>query len=214
MTNENKDFWLARWQRGETGWHQDAVEPALVKWATKRKPSKILVPLCGKSLDLIWLASNGFDVIGVELSEIACEALFTENKIPFKKSRSENFNIFEGKGLKIFNGDFFSLAPKLLGSVSAVYDRAALIALPEEMRKKYSTHLFSLIGSGIVDFLQIIIHRTPHDLTGPPYSVPMSEVEALYGKHFKITLQSKEFVTARAPEGSKTEECVLTLEQI
>lgn len=214
MTNENKDFWLGRWQRGETGWHQDEVEPALVKWVERRNPSTILVPLCGKSLDLIWLASKGFDVIGVELSEIACEALFTENKIPFHKSHQGPFQFFSGGRLKIFNGDFFSLTAELLGSVGAVYDRAALIALPEEMRVKYSQHVLSLIRPSKCDFLQITIERIPHDLTGPPFSVPKSEVESLYGKNFKISLQSREFVTARAPEGSKTEECVFSFEPI
>jgi thiopurine S-methyltransferase len=178
MTHENKDFWLGRWQRGETGWHQDEVEPALVKWAEKRKPSTILVPLCGKSLDLIWLASKGYNVVGVELSEIACEALFTENKISFQKSQADGFKLFTGAGLKIFNGNFFSLTTELLGEIGAVYDRAALIALPLEMREKYSAHLLSLIGSSVCDFLQIIIVRTPHDLTGPPFSVPVSEVES------------------------------------
>jgi thiopurine S-methyltransferase len=214
MSNENANFWRGRWKRGEIGWHQSEIEPGLVKWASQRKPSRILVPLCGKSLDLIWLASKGYEVIGVELSELACEALFSENQIEYRKSSAQGFNVFTAPGLTIFNGDFFKLSPELLGPIGAVYDRAALIALPEDVRTKYSAHLMKLIGPSFENdfgFLQIIIERTPYDLTGPPFSVSPKEVEAFYGKKFKIEILSKELVTARAPEGSKTHELILSL---
>jgi thiopurine S-methyltransferase len=207
---DTHDYWKARWQRGETGWHQNEVEPALVKWASERKPGRILVPLCGKSQDLAWLASKGFDVVGVELSELACETFFTENKIQYQKAHEGHFNLFTAQNITLFNGDFFKLSRKLLGPVQAVYDRAALIALPEKMRKTYSVHLQSLIESA-TDFLQIIIARTPHDETGPPYSVSPAEVEKLYKEKFTIKIESKEEVQARAPEGSRTHEYVLSL---
>ncbi|MBC7692223.1 MAG: thiopurine S-methyltransferase, partial [Methylotenera sp.] len=133
-----KDFWLKRWAQSEIGWHQTEVEPALIQWASGRRPGRILVPFCGKSLDLIWLKSQGHEVIGVELSELALKKFFSENAIASAQSSEGRFTVHRADGLTLFNGDFFDLTPEQLGSVDAVYDRAALIAQPPEMRNRYA----------------------------------------------------------------------------
>lgn len=126
----NKDFWLDRWKQNKTGWHQSAVEPALVQAFSGGKVTQVFVPFCGKSLDLVWLAEQGYNVIGVELSVLACEMFFKENKIRYQKYSDGAFQTFKSENIEIWNGDFFDLNPVHLQKIGAVYDRAALIALP------------------------------------------------------------------------------------
>ena len=207
----NNEFWINRWNNNETGWHQSEVEPALIKWAKQEKPCRIFVPLCGKSLDLLWLIQNEFEVIGVELSHKACEDFFTEHKIDFLKTDIENFQIFKGKNITIYNGDFFKLNNTHLNEIRAIYDRASLIALPLEIRKKYTDHLLKILQQNTnqnVRFLQILLTREPFDMSGPPYSVSDKELRQYYDLRFSIELINKEEVAAKAPVGSVTYESI------
>ena len=210
-----KEFWLERWNQGAIGWHQESVEPALISWASHRKPSRILVPLCGKSLDLIWLRDQGYDVVGVELSPTACEAFLQEHQLAYKKTIHGEHVFYESPGILIINGDFFTLAPEKVGQFGAVYDRAALIAIPLKLRKTYAAKIIELVSEWIhgVDFeiLQLVLDRSTQDLEGPPYSVSPEAVESLYGQYFKVSVLSRVQVEARGPVGSQSQECVLLL---
>lgn len=202
-----KDFWLERWNTNAIGWHQEKVEPALIEWASHRKPSRILVPLCGKTLDMIWLRDHGYEVVGVELSSLACETFYLENKISFSKNNLGDFNIYDGGGIRIINGDFFALTPALLGKIELVYDRAALIALPTALRVIYSKKIAELK----CEVLQIVLDRSTKDQEGPPYSVSPEEVTNLYQEYFEINLLNRYAVEARGPVGSQTDECIMIL---
>lgn len=212
MTNE---YWIGRWKRNETGWHQTEPEPALVQWFSERKRARIFVPLCGKSLDLKWLLDQGHDVIGCELSEDASEAFFQENDIQFKVERTTNFNIYRGPSITLYNGDFFELSSNEIGKIDALYDRAALIALSPSIRKRYAAHLQNNILNSEMnasfEWLQIILSRTPSDSSGPPYSIGPKEIESLYGNAFHIELRSRSVVELPAPPGTITEEIVFKL---
>jgi thiopurine S-methyltransferase len=190
------NFWLGRWERGETGWHQNEVEAGLIQGFAGLAPTRVLVPLCGKSLDLAWIAAQGHEVLGVELSAMACDAFFAENKIPFKKSVQGPFTCYEAPKFKILNGNFFDLSAAELGKIGAIYDRAALIALPIELREKYAAHMTQIIKNCGTEsgfrFLQIILQRTPHDEKGPPFSISPAELERLYGSHFQLRAISSE----------------------
>jgi thiopurine S-methyltransferase len=75
------DFWFERWQRGEIGWHGAEFNRHLLDyWPLLGLPAgtRTFVPLCGKSLDLLWLAGRGERVLGVELSQLAVESFFAE----------------------------------------------------------------------------------------------------------------------------------------
>ena len=211
----DKQFWLGRWERGETGWHQTEVEPGLVAHFPKLAPTRVLVPLCGKSLDLLWLASQGHEVIGVELSELGVRAFFSENHLVHQEHRQDGFKVFQAEPkpgrITIYQGDFFSMNPVLLGPIGTVYDRAALIALPPEMRQNYTKHLKSLIAHCAgPDFrqLQIVLERTPADPDGPPFSVGPQEISALYPE-FKCRLLSRELLSNE--DGVRRDECIYEL---
>ena len=181
------DFWHNRWENELTGFHLDEVNPHLkANWSFLKleQNSRIFVPLCGKTLDLIWLAEQGFQVVGVELSALAAEAFFTENNLAVKKSQVDGFILWQSEKISLFCGDFFNLSTKILGEVDAVYDRASLIALPPAMRQDYATMLMDLTPSA--SKLLITLEYDQSKMDGPPFSVSQSEVEALYQARYEI----------------------------
>ncbi len=217
------DYWLGRWRSGDTGWHQDEVEPHLIEHFSGLAPTRVLVPLCGKSRDLRWLAEQGHEVLGVELSTQACEAFFAENGLTPETRAEARYVVREapvGRGrIRLLQGDFFELDERHLNGpgleFGALYDRAALIALPPELRLRYAARLGQLIHACGAPrgfrFLQIALEREPEDAEGPPYSVSADELEALYGSEFSIALRSRDPVEAKAPPGSVSYECVYVL---
>jgi thiopurine S-methyltransferase len=170
-------FWHNRWQQNQITFHQSDYNHLLVRYQERLpKVGTILVPLCGKSRDMTFLAQRGSFVVGAELVESALTAFYEEQGIPYKKIVANDFTRFDGGGVRTYAGDFFALSSGLVGPVSAVYDRAALIALPESMRQRYLEHLFSFLPpSGVV--LLISIYYEGQNVSGPPFSVSPQEVE-------------------------------------
>jgi thiopurine S-methyltransferase len=184
------DFWKARWAEGQIGFHQSAVNPRLEAWWTAVSvdaTTPVLVPLCGKSLDLWWLRGLGHPVLGVELSPLAVEAFFAEAGIERAVTRQGPFEVSEGGGVRILCGDVFDLRSEDLASVGAVYDRAALVALPAPLRKRYTAVLAERLPRAVKIFL-LSFETTPHVESGPPFSVPEAEVRALHEPAFTVTV--------------------------
>jgi thiopurine S-methyltransferase len=182
------DFWHERWQRGETGFHQGDVHPdLLLHWpGTGCAPgAQVFAPLCGKSLDLAWLVAQGHRVLGVELSMIAAEAYFAGQGLVPARSAEGPFTRLEAGGCAILVGDFFALEPAQLRGTGALYDRAALIALPAPMRARYAAQLARLLPAGTRGLL-ITVDYPPADMAGPPFPVPAAEVRQLHGGAFAI----------------------------
>ena len=143
-----KDFWLERWEREEIGFHQNVINPYLCEYWQELHlacDSMVFVPLCGKSRDMLWLRKQGHQVMGVELSNIAVQAFFKENGYTPHHVARGKFEHCEADGIRILCGDFFDLSKDDLAKVSAVYDRASLIALPPEMRERYVRHLAGIL---------------------------------------------------------------------
>jgi thiopurine S-methyltransferase len=177
-----QEFWQEKWQANEIGFHQDVVHPLLVKYLATlslEKGSRVFVPLCGKSRDIICVREQGYEVIGLELSELAVESFFSENDILANSSESSDFNHFKARSIEILCGDFFSLTQKLLGNISAVFDRAALIALPEEMRIAYVKKMQTLLMPG-TQILLISLEYEKGLVNSPPHTVLETEVTELY----------------------------------
>jgi len=184
------DFWHNRWENQLTGFHLDEVNPHLkANWSLLKleKNTRIFVPLCGKTLDLIWLAEQGFKVVGVELSALAAEAFFTENNLAAQQSQVDGFTLWQSENISIFCGDFFNLSNDILGKIDAVYDRASLIALPPVMRQDYAIKLMDLTQSA--SKLLITLEYDQSKMDGPPFSVSQSEVEALYSNGYEVKQQ-------------------------
>ena len=178
--------WLEFWANNKTNWHSDVVTQELEKYLGLLKLESgdtVFVPLCGKSLDMIYMLNRGFSVIGVEVSEIGIKQFFHENRLDFTISQVGEFDLYSAKNIEIYCGDFFSLTSKHLCGVKAVFDRKSLIALDRNLRQKYVKHLNDIISLG-VRILLITLHYPKHQMSGPPFSVDKSEVESLFSMAF------------------------------
>jgi len=183
------DFWYQRWQKKEIGFHKDQPNIYLKRhWESLNTPaeSRVFVPLCGKSLDMVWLTQQGHKVLGVELSEVAVREFFESLDVSPEVTEIEDFTHFRSESISIYCGDIFSLKASHLSEVQAVYDRGALVALPPEMRKSYAKHL-SLHLPISVNGLLITFDYDENLLQGPPFSVPEKEVLNLFGTDNDVT---------------------------
>jgi thiopurine S-methyltransferase len=182
------EFWLNRWRTAQIGFHQAAVDRHLqAYWPTLKLPanSRVFVPLSGKSLDLLWLQTLGHAVIGVELSPLAVESFCMEHGIPARRRLLADFDVYEADGLTLFCGDFFKLTPALLGSVSAVYDRAALISWTPALQEPYVEHLAGLTRAGTQTLL-IAVEYPPEQMSGPPFPLTRDRIESLHASRYSI----------------------------
>jgi thiopurine S-methyltransferase len=184
------DFWKSRWLNGDTPWHQTEVEVLLKKFCPNRALKKSLVPLCGKSLDLGWLKQRSEAVVGVELSSIACEEFFRDLGAAAAKTEHANFVSYSGGGITLLCGDFFAIPMSEFQGVDFVYDRAALIALPEDLRKRYAARITEMMRScAAPDVEMILIGREDGSHgEGPPFEVTEQEVRNLYGSALSVTV--------------------------
>jgi len=179
--------WHSRWESNKIGWHADQVNQNLIEYFSKLNlvdGDKIFVPLCGKSVDMLYLLQKGLKVVGVEMSEIAAKQFFSENKLEYSVCEADDLILYEGDGIQIFCGDFFTLKAKHLEDVKAVYDRASLIALDKALRQKYVNHLNDIISKD-VRVLLLTLDYPQHQRVDPPFAVSKSEVDSLYGGSFE-----------------------------
>lgn len=196
-----KEFWLERWERAETGFHEGVVNAYLTQYWQEfqlARDSKVFVPLCGKSVDTQWLRQQGHAVVGVELSEIAAQAFFRENGYTAAISSHDKFRQYEANNIRILCGDFFDLQRDDLAGVSAVYDRAAMVALPAEMRLSYAHHLLNILPSKS-KILLITFDYPQAEMPGPPFAFAATEVETLFSEKADIKLLAQFDMLAQNP---------------
>ncbi|RDD42373.1 Thiopurine S-methyltransferase [Trichoplax sp. H2] len=210
----NHQDWSQRWQNQTTKWHVEEANHHLVEnyethLQDKDNPhSSIFVPLCGKSLDMIWLAQKGHQVVGVEVVEQPCHDFFQENKIEYKV---QNLQGVEGKvltsqvtemNITIYNCDYFALTPKLLGyRFDSVWDRAAFVAINPDLRCDYAKHLASLMapsGRGLLVSLNYDINERIHP--GPPFCTPDALVQSVFSPLALVQKLSSTLLTGQRIE--------------
>ena len=210
----NAEFWHNRWQEKRIGFHQPDVNPLLAKYFTQLNlpaNSRIFAPLCGKSVDMIWLAKQGFDIVGIELVESAVQAFFIENDISYTiKPHSKNSNIkcyqgtLSGQTIALWAADIFTLTSHDIGHVDAVYDRAALIAMPPELRLQYSQQVCSLSQNS--PQLLLTLNYDQNERAGPPFSISPEQIQQYYSAYYQIyQLEEESSILNAAPEMAVTE---------
>ena len=188
------EFWHERWKLNQIGFHKKEINPHLQHyWSTLsvNKGDRVFVPLCGKSNDMLWLLGMGYQVVGVELSPLAVESFFSDNDLKPTVRRNGDFVVSEVDGLQILCGDFFALKPSDLGNVNVVYDRAALVALPDDMRIQYVSSLSTLLPAN-TEILLITFAYPKHEMQGPPFSVENEDVEKLFSPWCDVELLATE----------------------
>ena len=188
-------FWHQRWSTNQIGFHLPEVNPYLQRfWSPLEleQGSRVLVPLCGKTLDLLWLAHQGHSVLGVELSEKAITDFFQEHQLEPSVSEEGVFKVFRAGDIELRCGDFFALTAKDVAGCTALYDRAALIALPAPMREQYAAHLQSLLPDCVG--LLITLDYDQAQMSGPPFAVGDDEVQRLLGSNWRLEVLQEQDV--------------------
>lgn len=185
-----RHFWLDKWKRGEIGFHRATVHPMLAAHGTTlcTAGAVVFVPLCGKSLDMLWFVERGCTVIGVELSETAVASFFDENSLTVQRRRVGDLVEWRAPSVTIYQGDVFALAPEQLAGVDCFYDRAALIALPPPLRRRYAAHLVRILPTSVVAGLLITLDYDAQEMAGPPFAVTGDEVASLFAGLFAVRL--------------------------
>lgn len=186
----DREFWLGKWARNEIGFHQPRPHTALERhWASLGLASsaRVFVPLAGKSLDVLWLREHGHQVVAVEISERAVREFFAESGLAAKPERAGRFTRFRAEGLDFLCGDVFDLDRETLGPIAAVFDRAALVALPAPMRAAYAARMAELTDPGTRGLL-VAVEYEQSQMSGPPFSVSETEVRTLYGGSHELHL--------------------------
>ncbi len=184
------EFWHKRWQSNQIGFHLPEVNPYLQRFwpqLTLEEGARVLVPLCGKSLDLLWLAHQGHEVLGIELSEKAVEDFFSEHHFDPNVSEQGPFKVYRAGSIELWCGDFFELTAGDVADCTALYDRAALIALPPAMRQQYAAHLNRIMPRESLG-LMITLDYDQSQMDGPPFAVLDDEVQGLFAGFWTLKI--------------------------
>jgi thiopurine S-methyltransferase len=182
-------FWYQKWETNSIAFHGSEANPLLVRYfkaLALAEGSRVFLPLCGKTLDIAWLLSHGYRVAGAELSKIAIEQLFAELEVEPTIASVGELDHYSAPNIDIFAGNIFDLSSEVLGLVDAIYDRAALVALPEAMRIRYTAHLTDITNKA--PQLLICYDYDQSCMEGPPFSISNEEVNQHYGERYDLTL--------------------------
>ena len=195
------DQWLDRWKQNRIGFHESTVNPYLCRYLPEFKLNQgdtIFLPLCGKTHDIAWLAQQGFQVVGVELSEIAIESFFSEHNLQYQEFESERFMLRKSGNISLIQGDYFDLQREDLSACKMVYDRASLIAIDEASRSRYCAQMQSIIPQA-TDQLLIALVYDQSQMKGPPFAVSMSEVSRYYASEYSLNVLEQNDVLDERP---------------
>ena len=200
----HEQFWHERWEKRQIGFHEGKPNELLVKYLSALNLNyneRIFLPLCGKTVDIAWLLSQGYRIAGAELSELAIQELFEDLKIKPQVTSLAQLKHYSAPNLDIFVGNIFNLSTELLGKVDAIYDRAALVALPPEMRTLYTEHLVKI--TNCAPQLLIVFEYPQGSMQGPPFSIAQEEIEAHYSSLYDMTLlnSTQNYRSLRATTG-------------
>lgn len=194
------NYWLEKWQQNNIAFHEKHINADLVTYINELKlqpGNSIFVPLCGKTKDMLWLAEKGFNVIGVELSPIACRDFFAELNVIPNITKQNKFTKYQYNNIELLCGDLFDLTSHDLPTINAVYDWKALIALPAELRKKYLDHIIACVGTKVK--ILLLTRETNCQVIPPPFPIDQTEINLLYGAYFDIQVL-KHVAVADIPE--------------
>lgn len=189
-------YWHQKWEKGEIAFHKSEANPLLIEHFGKlklAKGSRIFVPLCGKTRDIAWLLADGYRVVGAELSELAINELFKDLGIKPTIASLDPLTLYQAQDIDIFVGNIFDVTAEVLGMIDAIYDRAALVALPTHTRRQYTSHLMNI--TNVAPQLLICYEYNQQQMDGPPFSISAEEVKHHYAATYHLqVVESREVV--------------------
>ena len=207
-----QQFWRDVWDNNDIGFDQKAVNPLLaghLKALNLAPGDSVFVPLCGKSIDMVWLLKQGYKVVGVELSEAAIEQFFDALKVQAEIWTDHAFKRYSAQNIEILVGDFFQLTDDIVGPIDAIYDRASLVALPQDMRPDYSQHLMTVCAQAPQLLITFVYNQSLQD--GPPFSIDEDEVNLHYLSDYQVSLLDSVQVAGGLKGGCDADEQVWLL---
>lgn len=208
-------FWHQKWERGEIAFHQNQVNPLLAAYSEKlnlTKGARVFLPLCGKTLDMEWLLANEYRVVGAELSDIAIAELFQSLGLQPQVVKAGALMHYSAENIDIYVGDIFDLTALTLGAIDAIYDRAAIVALPADIRKVYAAHLMSI--GATAPQLVITYEYDQSLIEGPPFSVSEAELRQHYGTGYEVTALETKHVEGGMKGKAPSTETVWLLQRL
>lgn len=182
--------WLDRWKQNRIGFHESTVNPRLRRYLPEfnlNPGEMIFLPLCGKTHDIAWLAQQGFQVVGIELSQIAIETFFAEHNLQYQQFESDRFLLRISGNIRLIQGDYFDLQQEDLSACKMVYDKAALIAINAPNRNRYCAHMQSILPKA-TDQLLITLDYDQAEMEGPPFAVSTAEVSRYYASNYSLNV--------------------------
>lgn len=176
---ENRQFWEQAWADGRTRFHGEGPNPNLLTHAPKvfSSAQRLLVPLCGKSHDLIWLVGRGHGVVGVELARQPLDELINEHQL--EGAWEQNQFQVKGQRFSLYHQDFFHHE----GRYEGIYDRACYVALTSELRERMAKRYYDLLAPQGKILLLTLKHEQE---SGPPFSISDEEIEEHFSNGFEI----------------------------
>jgi thiopurine S-methyltransferase len=187
-------YWQSRWQKDKTGWHMDMVYPQLIElWPQNfaKEDTTVLIPLCGKSLDIQWFIQQGYHVIGVDVSYKALKTVRDRSAETFTAEQSHGFSVYRSNSLELWEGNFMDLPISKIPRPHIIYDKASIIALPPKMRSIYAQKVLSFCTPSTEIFLQTFEYRQ-EEMHGPPFSVDDTEIQQYFGDRFNLSLMHEQ----------------------
>lgn len=193
----NKTYWLNRWETGNIRFNQPTPHRFLIKHYQSlglHPHEQVFVPLCGKSIDMIWIMAQDQRVIGVEISPIAILDFLKENKLDAVEFKDGAFQVYQNASFTLYNGDLFNLTAKHLSEIKAVYDRGSLTAMPPNtLRSQYVDWVKNTIPENCKILLVVLEHGAP-DVMEPPFSTTLEEVNLCFANQFSVTQLEREYI--------------------
>jgi thiopurine S-methyltransferase len=193
------DRWLNAWKDNNIRFHADEVNPVLLRHYSHlnlKNDDLVFVPLCGKSVDMPWMVEQGQEVLGVELSPIAIESFFKEQNLKFVQSKKDKFTQYKSENIELLLGNYFNLTATDLSKVKAVYDRAALVALPKDVRKKYIQLMEEKLSVG-TKLLLVSFEYDQKEMDGPPFCVSEEEIRQNFSGFQSVELLANDGVSLK-----------------
>lgn len=181
------DFWS---KSGNPGFHENRVNRYLEEFLPEfdlDPGDTVFVPLCGKAVDMLWLAQQGFNVIGVELSEVAVKSFFAEPGLQYTVDEEEHFKVYSCANIRLYQGNFIHLTGSHVAACRLVYDRAAIVAIEKANRPLYVEHMMNILPPSTA-MMVVCLQYDQAAMQGPPFSVPLEEVAELYQQHYEVDM--------------------------
>jgi len=202
----DREFWLEKWASNKIGFHEPTTHRLLKQWWPTMELSfnhRILVPLCGKSLDMTWLNEHHSSVTGIEISEIGAISFFEENNFKFRKDEFRKYSVLYANGIEIYCGDIFEIPPTVFNPFDCVYDRAALVALSPSDRKHYESFI-SKVTKPKAKMLLVTVDYDEELITPPPHIISRDTIEKTYSDRWDLTELSTQTAEIKGIAGTET----------